>query len=411
MLKSLLVFLCFLCFTAIHAQQSIIASTDTRVFYSEIQNPIKVILDGVDSSEIIVECYNGVITGNYGNYNVKVQLGPSRLCTVKAGVLKENGDTLWIREQEFKIRPRPPVFFTINGKEGGGITMSELMVWNFVNVSYGPTFSKDGYMLTVLEYDIVCESRNEIVKIHKKSSAIGDSMRIVLSKLDNDASISFYNFKYKEVSSGKIYDVSSVLTFTLFGEPTIENTIYQPLVKFKKNEQEEIYRQGSIYQYIGHWVGDKKDGLWVTQSRKCPDKKVGETIYHLDTILKETQYYSHGAILCETKFIYKDTTAYLTTYYDNGKICYQGKYKVDYSHGTVMEFYNGAYDVDYFYNDTTFKTAHDPFEIMYDKKVLLKPLFGEWKFYYPNGTLAAKGYFISRLQVADGDFDNPPPYY
>ncbi len=42
------------------------------------------------------------------------------------------------------IRPKPPVLFKVNGKDGGLITESESMVWNFIYAGFGPGFTKDG---------------------------------------------------------------------------------------------------------------------------------------------------------------------------------------------------------------------------------------------------------------------------
>ncbi len=386
-------------FTFETSAQSTIANAGNHVLYEGVPNPIVILIDGIAMRDLVITADNGIITGSQGEYNVEVKVGPQRTCLIKAGKLISRSDTLWLHKQEFMIRPTPYLSPSVNGKEGGYITKEEMEAWNFLDVSFGLEFPG-------IEYDIVVSSKKYLKQFHKFNQEINDTLKDAFVELVKDDKIGFINISFTDPQTKRTREIPD-LWFTV-SNGGIEQTIYNKYTKKADSLKNFEYFSGAGYKYSGKKAGSKKDGLWTTYESGCCGVKIAETLYRMDSIIEEKQYYCNGILMSKTKYNAADTSAYLITYFPNGAKCYEGSYKVNPSLDFHISGFDGTENKDYFLNDTAAVPSDQTYT---NSKIPPKMVFGEWKFYYKDGKPAAKGNFNYVLESSPIDEENNSYFY
>jgi gliding motility-associated protein GldM len=191
-----------------------ISASKMSIFYAGIDNPLDVSVPGYRPNQVSVGVDNGTIAGAAnGGYNVKVQMGQNRVVHVN---VTATGDDKVSKSftKEFKIRPLPPLAVTINGKEGGGITGSEIQVWNFVNASFGPSFAYDGLQYTVNSYQCIVTSKTGSQVFNVNGPQVSMDLKAAAARCRKGDLIIFYNIKAssttapaKNIDSGPVFRV------------------------------------------------------------------------------------------------------------------------------------------------------------------------------------------------------------
>ncbi len=297
------------------------------------------------------------------------------------------------------IRPKPPVLFKVNGKDGGLITESESMVWNFIYAGFGPGFTKDGIVFSVTGYEVNFYSLHNSYSVQRKSCIIDDSIKGIIRKLDGIFTIVFTNFKYKNN-----YDKDTLVSNSRVTFQCKKSDIATTILNEKEPESDRVEQDAlTIYTYNGSRVNNKKNGLWLTFLNANSGIKIAETLFQMDVILEEREYYNTGILLMETKYNHAQSIASIKTYYTNGQLCYSGNYRVDNQHRAFLLNYNGSFNGDeIFYDNTTSKSNQDTYNKAFQHYTPQKALIGIWEFYYSNGKLAAKGKFDYHFEESDG---------
>lgn len=190
-----------------------ISASKMSIFYAGIDNPVEISVPGYRPNQLSVSCENGTLAGTAGVFNVKVQMSSTRVA--KLNIVATSDDKMSKSfSKEFKIRPLPPLAVTVNGKEGGGITSSEIRVWNFVNASFGPSFAYDGLQYAVNSYQCVIQSSNGVKEFSIKGPRISPELITATLGCKKGDHISFFNIKAssgtapeKVIESGPVFTV------------------------------------------------------------------------------------------------------------------------------------------------------------------------------------------------------------
>ena len=190
-----------------------ISASKMSIFYAGIDNPVEISVPGYRANQISASCENGALTGSAGAYNVKVQMGPTRVAKINV-VATGDDKTSKSFSKEFKIRPLPPLAVTVNGKEGGGITTSEIQVWNFVNASFGPSFAYDGLSYQVQSYQCIVQTKSGAVPYSINGPQVSADLKAAAACCRKGDLIIFYNIKAtsatapaKSIDSGPVFRV------------------------------------------------------------------------------------------------------------------------------------------------------------------------------------------------------------
>ena len=190
-----------------------ISASKMSIFYAGIDNPVDISVPGYRGNQISASCDNGTLTGTNGSYNVKVQMGPTRVAKINVVAKGDDGSSKSF-VKEFKIRPLPPLAVTVNGKEGGGITGSEIQVWNFVNASFGPSFAYDGLTYAVTSYQCIVQTKNGAQPFSVTGPAVSPDFKAAAARCRKGDLIIFYNIKAssatapaKNIDSGPVFRV------------------------------------------------------------------------------------------------------------------------------------------------------------------------------------------------------------
>ena len=190
-----------------------ISASKMSIFYAGIDNPVEISVPGYRGNQISASCDNGTLSGTNGAYNVKVMMGPTRVAKISVNAKGDDGTSKSFMK-EFKIRPLPPLAVTINGKEGGGITGSEIQVWNFVNASFGPSFAYDGLTYAVTSYQCIVQTKNGAQPFSITGPAVSADLKAAAARCRKGDLIIFYNIKAssttapsKSIDSGPVFRV------------------------------------------------------------------------------------------------------------------------------------------------------------------------------------------------------------
>ncbi len=188
-----------------------ISASKMSIFYAGIDNPVDISVPGFRPNQVNATCANGNMTGSAGKYNVKVQMGPTRVATINVVAVMDDKTTKSFTK-EFKIRPLPPLAVTVNGKEGGGITGSEVQVWNFLNASFGPSFAYDGLQYSVNSYQCIVQTKQGAQVFNVNGPQISPELKSAASRCRKGDLIIFFNIKAssatapaKNIDSGPVF--------------------------------------------------------------------------------------------------------------------------------------------------------------------------------------------------------------
>jgi gliding motility-associated protein GldM len=188
-----------------------ISASKMSIFYAGIDNPVDISVPGFRPNQVQASCSNGAMTGANGKYNVKVQMGPTRVATINV-VATMDDKTQKSFVKEFKIRPLPPLAVTVNGKEGGGVAGAEVQVWSFLNASFGPSFAYDGLQYSVNSYQCIVQTKQGAQVFNVTGPAISPDLKSAASRCRKGDLIIFFNIKAssttapaKNIDSGPVF--------------------------------------------------------------------------------------------------------------------------------------------------------------------------------------------------------------
>jgi len=190
-----------------------ISASKMSIFYAGIDNPVEIAVPGYRANQLTVGCENGALTGSNGVFNAKVQMGPVRVAKINVTAKGDDGSSKSF-SKEFKIRPLPPLAVTVNGKEGGGITTSEIQVWSFVNASFGPSFAYDGLQYAVNSYQCIVQTKTGAQSFSVNGPQVSADLKTAASRCRKGDLIIFYNIKAssatapaKSIDSGPVFRI------------------------------------------------------------------------------------------------------------------------------------------------------------------------------------------------------------
>lgn len=137
------------------ARPSAVVSPDKmNVFYIGVPNPVSVSAPGFSKDKIKVSMSSGEISGNGGNYVVKVSQ-PGKVMVTVSGVL-EGGKTTVLGASEFRIKRIPPPRVKFSGKAGGRLSVGEAKVQNRIfavleDFDFEATFNINHFKLYIVK--------------------------------------------------------------------------------------------------------------------------------------------------------------------------------------------------------------------------------------------------------------------
>jgi gliding motility-associated protein GldM len=177
-----------------------ISASKMSIFYAGIPNPVEIAVPGYRPDQVTASTDNGAISGSGGKYNVTVQMGQNRICHINVAATSDKVTKTFTKE--FKIRPLPPLGVTINGKEGGGVAGAEVQAWNFLNVSFGPSFAYDGLKYQATSWECIVQTRSGAQIYHGNGPQITADIKAAATKCRRGDMIIFYNIKATGVAEG-----------------------------------------------------------------------------------------------------------------------------------------------------------------------------------------------------------------
>ncbi len=210
--KSILVTLLMLCGLNLYSQtnhKAVIALDKIKIFYRGFDNSISIAVPGINNDKINVSISNGIITGNSGNYIVKVDTGRISIVEVTAEIAPGEFEVVGIDTFVIKNYPTPIVcignycgFGYTYGCVGSSvnsdifISKEELLKNNEITIMFDLPVN---IQLNVISFSIVYEDYNETGKSYKEYKIAGnkftEDVLFEISKLSIGSKIYFNEIK------------------------------------------------------------------------------------------------------------------------------------------------------------------------------------------------------------------------
>ena len=401
-LKAAFFFFLALCISSCtFAQQAVVACDAMNVVYVFFENPITIVVPGVKSENLIVKATGGILTGDSGHYYLK----PYDEINTKEAVLKifyKSGvDTLSAGEKVLRIiRVPKPVEYHFGMKESGNISKAELAIQKTVQIKR-MYFPYRDFKYVVQRFDISLFSPG----LHLTHTNIGQSVDKVSSGIIQHAKpgdLIVINRVYSNAMQTGFIDKDMWYPFVFaidHGYNGWEGHEDDPIYLTAMDDQSpqtqiqwnSLYKSDNgNYRDSGAFSFCAKDSVWtITIEKDSYNYLYSKDYYHLDTLLKTEMYSSKGylsSLIDYSNYSFK-------SFYPKGNLKASGIF--DDSSGCELEerkkpeSLRGAY--------------HDSIQDFFFKDSFDMPLMptGEWKFYYSNGQLQAKGSFKGIVKYRD----------
>ena len=186
-----------------------ISPTKMMVMYQELQNPISVAAPGYKSSDIIINVEGGKLTKDNsaaGNYFVEVDKN-ARKVLVKTSVKTNEGKTIDLGTQEFRVKPVPDPVVRIGDITGGKVDKESLLGFGRV-MAVMKDFDFDGFNYTVDSYT-VSTYRGTFIDKQNKGPKFSDEVIALISNAQSGQRIQFQDICVKS-PKGEIRNVGSI---------------------------------------------------------------------------------------------------------------------------------------------------------------------------------------------------------
>ena len=389
-------FLICISVNALAQQQAVVSCDAMRVVYAGLENPISVAVPGVKSKDLIVVPVNGTLIGENGKYVFKpIDNVQTREAYLKIFV-KKGKDSIKAGVFAFRIKrvPRPTLYF--GTKNGGNISKVELsaQVALFANLD---NFVYEGIKYTVTSFDISLFSP-KMHLTHCNKGQIPDNISRQIIENSNAWDLIVFSRVYVNGPIGRI--MLGPLTFAIddgfvdngSAEPDPYDRLhYDDMDPQIPVEWNSLYRSyGTKYWYEGGFTDCKKDSIWTTTITENGKKRLLSIDYfHLDTVLKTENFYDTGKI----SSVFDFSMHTFRSFYLNGNTKSMGTF--DNLMSCSLEERKKPEELKIAYRDSI--------QDYYFKDSLEIPLspVKEWRFYYSNGQLMAKGNFKSMEEIRD----------
>jgi len=166
--------------TFIAAKPSMVVSpTKMNVMYKALKNPIDVSVAGFSSSDLVVTCSGGSISGSNGSYFVTPS-NSSREVSVNVSVKSKTGGTKSMGSSKFRVKSVPlptPKFATVKGS--GRVSLAQVKASRTVTVEL-EDFMFDGIKYTVRKFDMVAYVKGKKISLTSSSAAVTSKMKTLI---------------------------------------------------------------------------------------------------------------------------------------------------------------------------------------------------------------------------------------
>jgi len=197
----------------VFAPQASVSVANMRVFYAGIDNQVDITVPGFRPDQITATAQNAQMTGSNGKYIVTSSMSQNRIVKINVTARSDDGTSKTF-EQQFNIRPMPPLENSINGKTGGPITVEEAKTMSFLRCDFGQYFPISTQPYQVTSYVCYVKARDTNGPYPGTGNQLTADMKAAISKCKRGDLILFYDIKGRG-ANGAISNVSNNLVFTI----------------------------------------------------------------------------------------------------------------------------------------------------------------------------------------------------
>lgn len=374
--KILLIFIVVVfCVPVIQGQKAVVANAGMNVIYTGLINKIDVLKEGVGRKNIEIKCEDFEVKDSSGFFFVSVP----KNCTLRQTYIKvrdkRKRNQIWTDSVLFRIKRVPKPIAQLGSLEGNGYyNNGEIAIQNRLYAYL------DGFVMSGVKYEVIsyrvnafCLKNLSIARVDVRGNEIHEIKQFLT---DNRG-------------ASKI-EIDSIIAVLRDNGKNGDTVLLVPIAYFVKGEEDGLFAE----------INNSKGTSFLSKSNdfnrnvKYGDEKVlmkidnGDTFIVLERLDSTMQlislkrYHDDAQGVLKFKVDRVSDTSYLISYFNSKGICV-----------ATGKSLNLNYDIYRFQNVYDMHFSNEIDSLFYFMNVQNLIPFGEWKFYYDNGSLLANGNF------------------
>jgi gliding motility-associated protein GldM len=201
---------------SVGAPNAAVSAADLQVLYRGWNNKIKVSASGYNPENVKVSCSGCNISGapdKDGNYTAKAPSGRSKEAFITVSAIDDNGKTVELARERFRIfpLPKPSVFF--GGKAGGNMKKVDAVQIPKLIAQLGESPLDVPYEVT--EFVMLTVKNGQPIRLKSKGNRLTSAMKEAIKKTNKGGSLTFTSVKVKRLPSGKPQPLDAGLVLRL----------------------------------------------------------------------------------------------------------------------------------------------------------------------------------------------------
>jgi len=200
---------------AVGAPNAAVAAADLQVLYRNWKNKIKVSASGYKPESVKVSCSGCSISSSpdsEGNYTATVSGGRAKTAQIRVSAIDDNGKSVELANETFRIFPLPKPTAYFGGKAGGSIKKLTATAVPKIEAKLGNSPLNVPY--SVVEFMLYTTKEGAPVRIRAKGNRISGEMKNAIKRIPKGGNLTFAEIKVKG-PSGKVTTLEGGLVLRL----------------------------------------------------------------------------------------------------------------------------------------------------------------------------------------------------
>jgi len=200
---------------SVGAPNAAVSAADLQVLYRNWKNKIKVSASGYKPESIKVSCSGCSISSTQdseGNYTATVSGGRAKTAQIRVSAIDDNGKSVELANETFRIFPLPKPTAYFGGKAGGAIKKLTATAIPKIEAKLGNSPLNVPY--SVVKFMLYTTKEGAPVRIRAKGNRISGEMKNAIKRIPKGGNLTFAEIKVKG-PSGKVSTLEGGLVLRL----------------------------------------------------------------------------------------------------------------------------------------------------------------------------------------------------
>ena len=201
---------------SVGAPNAAVSAADLQVLYRGWNNKIKVSASGYNPESVKVSCSGCSISSapdKDGNYTAKAPSGRSKEAFITVSAIDDNGKSVELARERFRIFPLPKPSVYFGGKSGGNMKKVDAVQIPKLIAQLGESPLDVPY--EVVEFVMLTVKNGQPIRLKSKGNRLTAAMKESIKKTNKGGSLTFTGVKVKRLPNGKPQPLDAGLVLRL----------------------------------------------------------------------------------------------------------------------------------------------------------------------------------------------------